>query len=65
MEVRIKIGDAVNVIQRDLRRFRKRFQLVSGKIAVLILDGPEFVEDQMQFLRPLRREIHVVRFIIE
>ena len=46
MEVRIKISDAMNAIQRDLGALGHLFQLRTRQITVLTLDRPEIVENQ-------------------
>ena len=46
MEVRKKIGDAVNAVQRNLDALGECLQLIGRQIAVLALDLPKVVEDQ-------------------
>lgn len=53
MEVRIKIGDAVDAIQRGLGALRKRLELIGRQVTVLRLDLSEVVENQT-FALPLR-----------
>jgi len=45
MKVRIKVGDSVDMEQRNIRRVRQRLQLIGGQIAVLRLDRPQLLED--------------------
>ena len=46
MEMRIEIGDTVNLKQGDFRPVRESLQLIRGKVSVLSLDGSKIVEDQ-------------------
>ena len=46
MEVREKIGDAVDMRQRNLRPARESLQLIGRQIAVLALNLPQVIEDQ-------------------
>src|SRR5579862_1984308 len=45
MKVRIEIGDAVDLIERQVRRFRERLQLLRGQISVLGLNRPKAIEN--------------------
>ena len=46
MKMRIEIGDAVDVIERDADPLRQRLQLVRRQVPILVLDGSQVVEDQ-------------------
>jgi len=48
LEVKVwkKICDAVQSVQRNLRSFRQRLQLLSRQVPVLALDRSKIVEDQ-------------------
>ena len=58
MEMRIKIGHAMQVIERETAGFRERLEVSGGEIAVLVLNRSQAVEDVL-----LAR--HFVTFIIE
>jgi len=45
MKVRIKVGDSVDVIQRNVRGSRQFLQLVRGQIAVLVLNRAELLKN--------------------
>ena len=47
MKVREKIGDAVDVRQRNLGAAREGFQLLSWQVAMLLLDLSQVIEDQI------------------
>ena|GEM_PF-5419252 len=47
MKVRIKIGDALDLRQRNMRAAREGFQLVSWQVAMLLLYLSQVIEDQI------------------
>ena len=51
MKVWIKIGDAVDAIQRNLRTMRKAFEFLGRKITMPRLDVSKVVENQCLALR--------------
>ncbi len=53
MKVRIKIRYAVDAIERRLRAFGERLQLLARQIAVLVLNRSKIVEDQRVPLSPV------------
>jgi hypothetical protein len=56
MKMRIKTGDAVNLIERGLRALRQTFKLRFREEAVAKLDSPEVVEDQGAVSRVKKRQ---------
>jgi hypothetical protein len=50
MKVRIEVCDTVYVRQRYLCAFGQSFHLVCRKVSKLVLNCPEFVEDQIAII---------------
>ena len=47
MEMRIKTGDTVELVERSLRAFRKGLEFRLGQIPEAQLYGPQFVKDHV------------------